>query len=98
MNSDDKKQKYEHYKFFENTECENFPCHKSPESGDFNCLFYYCPLYVLGKKCGGNFRYTEKGIKSCKDCSFPHHRENYGKIISRFKEIAEIMEETESKN
>lgn len=80
-----------HYKFFTNTECENFPCHKSPAKEDFNCLFCFCPLYVLGDKCGGNFYFTEKEIKSCKNCDFPHHKENYDKIVSRFGEIVEKM-------
>ncbi len=79
------------YKFVQNLKCENFPCHKSPEKENFNCLFCFCPLYCLGEKCGGNFFYTEKGIKSCKNCSFPHKRENYDKITARFKEIAEKM-------
>ena len=51
--------------FFQNTECEYFPCHKGIAAEDFNCLFCYCPLYALGKKCGGNCVYTEKGVKSC---------------------------------
>lgn len=79
------------YKFVQNLKCENFPCHKSPEKENFNCLFCFCPLYCLGEKCGGNFFYTEKGIKSCKNCSFPHKKENYDKITARFKEIAEKM-------
>lgn len=33
------------YKFFENKECEYYPCHKDMES--INCLFCYCPLYHL---------------------------------------------------
>lgn len=79
------------YKFVQNIKCENFPCHKTPEKENFNCLFCFCPLYCLGEKCGGNFFYTEKGIKSCKNCSFPHQKENYDKITARFKEIAEKM-------
>ena len=55
----------EHYKFFQNEKCEYFPCHKCENTADFNCLFCYCPLYALGDKCGGNFCYTEGGIKDC---------------------------------
>ena len=48
-----------HYSFFQNRDCEYFPCHQGADPENFNCLFCYCPLYALGEKCGGNFRYTE---------------------------------------
>ena len=48
-----------HYAFYQNTQCEYFPCHKTAHPEDFNCLFCYCPLYALGRRCGGNFRYLE---------------------------------------
>ena len=41
------------YAFFQNTACENFPCHETKFPERFNCLFCYCPLYALGKDCGG---------------------------------------------
>lgn len=82
----------EKYKFFQNKECEYFPCHKTSKPEDFNCLFCYCPLYMLGKDCGGNFKITDSGIKSCEDCMFPHVRENYTKVNSRFKDIAKKMD------
>ena len=78
-------------RFFRNTECEYFPCHRGVPEEDFNCLFCYCPLYALGRKCGGNCRYTENGVKSCKDCAFPHHRKNYDQVIARFPEIREAV-------
>ena len=78
------------YKFFSNTKCEYFPCHKTNDPENFNCLFCYCPLYALKDKCGGNFRYTEKGIKDCTNCTLPHERKNYDYIIGKFKEIVEI--------
>ncbi len=59
-----------HYSFFQHKECEFFPCHKTDHPEDFNCLFCYCPLFALGKKCKGNFRYTENGVKDCSNC---HH-------------------------
>ena len=80
----------EHYKFFCNRECEYFPCHKGADPENFNCLFCYCPLYALGDKCGGNFRYLGNGIKDCSGCQFPHRRENYEKITARYREIMEI--------
>jgi Zn-finger protein len=50
-------------------------------------LFCYCPLYCLGDKCGGNFHYTEKGVKSCKDCLRPHIRENYDEIVANIMNV-----------
>ena len=50
--------KTENYKFFQHRECEFFPCHKTEDEENFNCLFCYCPLYALGENCGGNFKYT----------------------------------------
>lgn len=78
------------YAFYCNRECEFFPCHEIDDPDNFNCLFCYCPLYALGSKCGGAFRYTDSGIKVCTDCSFPHIRENYPMILARFSEIAAI--------
>ena len=78
------------YKFFNNNKCEYFPCHKTNDLENFNCLFCYCPLYALKDKCGGNFRYTEKGIKDCTNCTIPHKRDNYDYIIGKFQEIVEI--------
>ena len=80
-----------HYAFFQNRECEYFPCHKPEDPDRVNCLFCYCPLYALGKKCGGNFRYTEKGYKDCTDCMVPHRPENYGMITGRFDSIMEVL-------
>ena len=78
------------YKFFSHTECEFFPCHKTNDPENFNCLFCYCPLYALKDKCGGNFKYTESGSKDCKNCTLPHQRKNYDYVIGKFKEIIEI--------
>lgn len=77
----------ESHKFFQNRSCKSFPCHKIDNEGDFNCLFCFCPLYHLGDQCGGNFKYTEKGVKSCIDCNYPHQKSNYDKIIERLKKI-----------
>ncbi len=81
----------EHYKYFCNRECEYFPCHQDADPERFNCLFCYCPLYALGEKCGGNFRWTEKGLKDCTNCTVPHDPDNYGYITGRFPEIAELV-------
>ena len=71
------------YSFFSHKNCEFFPCHKGADPNDFNCLFCYCPLYALGDKCGGNFRYTDKGIKDCTNCMLPHKRKNYGYVTGQ---------------
>ncbi|MBR0382058.1 MAG: cysteine-rich small domain-containing protein [Eubacterium sp.] len=80
------------YAFFSHKECEYFPCHRTSDPDNFNCLFCYCPLYVLGDKCGGNFRFTEKGVKDCTGCLFPHKRENFEKVTARYKDIAAAMD------
>lgn len=85
-----------HYSFFQNCECEYFPCHKTEHPEDFNCLFCYCPLYALGKKCGGNYSYNEKGYKVCTNCMVPHRRENYLRIISRYSEIMNVVKKTDA--
>lgn len=60
------------YKFYQNKDCEFFPCHKGIIKEEFNCLFCYCPLYLLGKDCGGNFTYIDNCIKDCSLCTLPH--------------------------
>ncbi len=80
-----------HYDFFQNKECEYFPCHPGADPEHFSCLFCYCPLYCLGENCGGNFRYTEDGIKDCTDCLRPHRRENYGSICSKMSEVLKLV-------
>lgn len=79
------------YSFFQHKECEFFPCHKTDKPEDFNCLFCYCPLYALGKSCGGAFRYTEEGVKDCSGCTFPHRKDNYDRMIARFQDIAALV-------
>ncbi len=84
-----------HFSFFTNRECEYYPCHPVKEGEPFNCLFCYCPLYMLGRACGGNFTYLENGIKDCSKCLLPHRRENYGYISASFRRIAEQMAQQE---
>ena len=70
------------WQYFENTDCKYFPCHQqtSPEKG-FNCLFCYCPLYLLGEGCGGNFSYTKDNIKNCSACLIPHETDLFYTVI-----------------
>ena len=79
------------YRFFQHRGCEFFPCHEGVEEGQFSCLFCYCPLYCLGDKCGGAFRYTESGIKDCSACLRPHRRENYNAICGKMSEVLELV-------
>ena len=82
-------------RFFQNRACEHFPCHEGVPEDDFNCLFCFCPLYALGRKCGGNCTYTEKGRKSCMQCSFPHEKNNYDAIMARYGEIADVVKRSD---
>ena len=69
------------YRYFQNSECEYYPCHKGEEN--INCLFCFCPLYYM-EKCPGDYKYIEvkeKKIKECTNCTFPHKAENYDLII-----------------
>lgn len=83
-------------KYFKNTECEYYPCHKT-EGDFFNCMFCYCPLYTLGEKCGGSFEYTEDGIKDCSKCLVPHSKNGYSYINQKFPEISEIAKVSREK-
>jgi len=85
-----------HYSFFQNRECEYFPCHTTDKPEEFNCLFCYCPLYALGKRCKGNFSIRENGNKDCTNCMIPHRKENYSYITSRYKEIMEVARRSDA--
>ena len=84
-----------HYSYFSNTRCEYFPCHPAADRENFNCLFCYCPLYMLGTECGGTFRYLPNGCKDCTDCLYPHLAENYDAVTMRYADILARMAETE---
>ena len=83
----------EKYRFFQHTACEFFPCHETDRPEDFNCLFCYCPLYALGRGCGGAFTYTERGIKDCSACTVPHRRENYGLVNEKLGALIRMTAE-----
>lgn len=88
----------ENFKYFSHKKCEYYPCHKTENPEEFSCLFCYCPLYAMGKQCGGNFSYLENGVKDCTDCLVPHRRENYDYMMEQMrkfhKELAEkVLEE-----
>ncbi|MDO4793355.1 MAG: cysteine-rich small domain-containing protein [Filifactor alocis] len=81
------------FSYFCNRECEYFPCHgdKDREVEYFNCLFCYCPLYMLGSECGGNVHYMDNGIKDCSKCMLPHSKGGYEYINKKFMQIVETM-------
>lgn len=78
------------YSFFQNRDCEYFPCHIAADVDNFNCLFCYCPLYTLGDGCGGNFKFTENGIKDCSDCLVCHAPNAMEYIKTKFPEISRL--------
>ena len=88
----------ESHRFHQNRACEYFPCHKGVPEDEFSCLFCYCPLYALGKRCGGNCTYLENGVKSCESCTFPHRAENYDAILARWCEIADVVRREDARN
>lgn len=72
------------YRFFENKECEYYPCHKAEQ---INCLFCFCPLYGFDD-CGGNFKIIHSSdgdkCKDCSDCVLPHIPDiGYEHVINR---------------
>ncbi len=73
------------YRYFENKDCEYYPCHKTKK---LNCLFCFCPLYFLD--CEGNFKMIEAEdgsiIKDCSNCTIPHCRDGYDYVIKKLKE------------
>lgn len=82
------------YRFFQNRECEFFPCHEVQDEDDFNCLFCYCPLY-LDENCIGSPEYivTRRGqrIKDCSSCLVVHRPEMYDKVIAHLRRQDEIL-------
>ena len=78
------------YSFFQNRQCEYFPCHPDADPETFNCLFCYCPLYALRDKCGGCFTYTEQGVKDCSACLRPHIKGNYDTILKQMPQVMEL--------
>jgi Zn-finger protein len=78
----------DNYKFFQNTACEYFPCHQIEDASNFNCLFCYCPLYLLKDTCGGNFNY-DHGVKDCSKCTKVHELNSYEFVMSKMKIVME---------
>ena len=73
------------YKFFQNKECEYFPCHNTKNLDEFNCMFCYCPLYNFD--CMGAYTTLPNGIKDCSGCLIPHY--HYDNIVNKLRKINE---------
>lgn len=76
-------------RFFQNKECEYFPCHDMDTEEGMNCLFCFCPLYGE-THCIGTPTYLTgaKGerIKDCSGCTVVHRAEMYDAVINRLGE------------
>ncbi len=83
--------------FFQNRDCEYFPCHPTADPETFSCLFCFCPLYALGDSCGGNFTYTGQGIKDCTHCLRPHRQENYKDVCKQTERVICMTKKTDGK-
>jgi len=84
----------EHYKFFQNRECEYFPCHVVKNEDEFNCLFCYCPLY-LQEDCMGRPDYILNAlgqrIKDCSGCTIVHRPEMYEKVLAHLVRKEDVV-------
>ena len=68
------------HKFFENKNCEYYPCHDLQK---INCLFCFCPLYFTD--CKGDYQ-MRKNIKDCSGCTMPHAENGYDFVIEKLKQ------------
>ncbi len=59
------------YRFFENKECQYYPCHKGIEN--MNCLFCYCPLYSR-EHCPGKPEFLERTAGGSRYVQTAHFR------------------------
>lgn len=84
--------------FVQNRECPYFPCHAGIEAENFNCLFCFCPLYALADQCGGNFCYTQEGIKDCSNCLRPHRKDSYEGICKQVGRVVELVKKPPEKS
>ncbi len=68
------------FRYYKNTACQYYPCHNT-DVDEFNCMFCYCPLYLI-KECGGRYSVIS-GIKDCSRCFIPHSFKGYDYINER---------------
>lgn len=77
------------YRFYMNTDCTYFPCHKVDNTEEFNCMFCYCPLYFI-EDCGGNHD-CSNGFKDCTYCTIPHIPKGYDFINEKIVKVLKAM-------
>ena len=73
---------------------EYFPCHKRADRDNFNCLFCYCPLYVLGIAAEGSFRIFPTGIRTAVNVCTRIYGRIMKKITGRYSEILAAIRHT----
>ena len=73
-----------HYTWFQNRDCEYFPCHNDVAQEDFNCLFSYRPLARATHR-GGSI-VTVNGVNDSSYCLLPHNDESYAYIAAKLRE------------
>ena len=71
------------YKFFQNRDCQFFPCHDNIAEEEFNCLFCYCPVYFV--KCPGDYKRLDDGRKDCMGCTLNHEPRFWEMVQSMMK-------------
>ncbi len=71
------------YRFFNNVDCKYFPCHTTKKTDEFNCLFCYCPLYLVDD-CGGGYK-MRGHVKDCSQCRVPHQPNGYDQIMAKLE-------------
>jgi Zn-finger protein len=74
--------KEQHHTFFENRQCEFFPCHEGLK--EINCLFCFCPVYA-DWNCPGKWSLTSEDVKDCSKCTKLHRRSGYSKLMKHLK-------------
>jgi Zn-finger protein len=80
--------KTENFKFFENKDCEFYPCH---DKQSINCLFCYCPLVWL--ECPGKYTVIESppGVKrkDCSECTLTHGKMGW-EVVQKWVRIPKL--------
>ena len=76
------------YKYFENHDCQFWPCHKDTKDGH-NCMFCRCVLYKE-PNCPGiqenKAKWVSDGkVKDCSNCTWNHKFENAEALTLYYK-------------
>jgi|WetSurSiteA1Bulk_404760.scaffolds.fasta_scaffold106620_1 Zn-finger protein len=77
------------HRFYQNKNCEFYPCHKGVDDKEFSCLHCYCPLMCQDDCIGIQSGYGKliegtngKLIKDCSGCTIPHEKKNYDLMMN----------------